>query len=888
MTKIKLLSLIFCPIVIIGTAAIVVSCNKTKHRVFGEEKTSITWDQINSYKKNIMDRLASKVFLYEYNYDTWCDDQASTQAVMDVCGTFNKRFSKFENPQTNKTSTYDDLNSAYNELVSLSKETGVDAVDFYDYENNLIPNLLNQYTIDLKSYNIPNPQTKIDALNKALTQQLTIADNNMYTNTQLAIAIAQQIKVAQTHISASKRSQNSANAELSVALQYAESKLNDTLVVANPNLLLDKLSIYSSTGIYDKGSELSDSDIGDIFTYDYDLTQGSVLSRPTCDYLNATSDTDVFNVNLKMSITRPLTSYTSANSATFGVSEILPGYKLHVKLADIDYNTNSAKCDITLQLGISKSTASGSDILWSSTNSANFSNYKKANGTDEGFVKITLDLDTLAYKQYIADNTYYSGLNSRFYSPAPDSDNVYFSASSSQRPFLDKVLQRYSGDKTLPYDLGNYPIILKEDEIAGLPSPNISSNLNMSGDSIIELNTKYHTNQSLALVATDVNTLATGTHNQSLKIQYAMVENINGKTKIIKTFPWMINGITPVSEMWARYDIDAAFFIKLKYVTAISDVFHGYNSIFSTIEKFSNDDLGKWDNILKIKRDFLIAESTLQVASISLSIVYTACSWMTFGASVAAAVICAATAALSLGVLAFGWVYYAKLEYKMEAAKKAKDESNKFLIAYNTLNVFISSQYSILHDPQGQMTPKNTACDTIINLLNSDDPNNSGKHYIDTIADFTIFVIDLNNDEQNKPHLNTQEKTDILHGFTYNNGATESIVSSYWLGLLSSWASVISSAAIALAKENNTDVGDITDFLEENIEAPFSELVSAFEAVHTIYELCELSEKIKTASQAVKASCIAESPFCPIALIVFSLIDEVVDVVKIFVEYYFS
>jgi hypothetical protein len=53
-----------------------------------------------------------------------------------------------------------------------------------------------------------------------------------------------------------------------------------------------------------------------------------------------------------MTITLPFATY-DAGAATFGEGEFLPGYKAHVRIIDKEDISNSHKCTLTLQFGVS-------------------------------------------------------------------------------------------------------------------------------------------------------------------------------------------------------------------------------------------------------------------------------------------------------------------------------------------------------------------------------------------------------------------------------------------------------------------------------------------------------------------------------------------------------
>jgi hypothetical protein len=75
----------------------------------------------------------------------------------------------------------------------------------------------------------------------------------------------------------------------------------------------------------------------------------------------------------------------------------------------------------------------------------------------------------------------------------PNEQGLWFDTTASQRTLLDQILSTaYVDSSTGDYDLQNHPLILNPHDYTDIPKPTFDS--------------QQHTNQELALVATDVNT----------------------------------------------------------------------------------------------------------------------------------------------------------------------------------------------------------------------------------------------------------------------------------------------------------------------------------------------------------------------------------------------
>jgi hypothetical protein len=140
--------------------------------------------------------------------------------------------------------------------------------------------------------------------------------------------------------------------DLQVALNYLESTVLDNIQMNTKGDFAGLVKDYSMSNNagYDVGSIVNPTDLSQAFIYNYDVTDGALLSKPNCDYQNATSTNTDYSINLK--VTAPLASQSFNGGSSFSIGEILPGYTLTAKIISKDTVTDSHKCSMAFQFGV--------------------------------------------------------------------------------------------------------------------------------------------------------------------------------------------------------------------------------------------------------------------------------------------------------------------------------------------------------------------------------------------------------------------------------------------------------------------------------------------------------------------------------------------------------
>jgi hypothetical protein len=147
-----------------------------------------------------------------------------------------------------------------------------------------------------------------------------------------------------------------------IALSFAEKQMGTNNLSYNENTNIDVpglLKDYSSNGKYDVGSILDFDDVSKLFSYNYDKTFGVDLSNygindvSNIQPFDGDYETD-FGVYEKQSFDKYSVLDENANVvADFEQNDILPGYKIHFRIANKDVDTDASKCVLTYEMGVS-------------------------------------------------------------------------------------------------------------------------------------------------------------------------------------------------------------------------------------------------------------------------------------------------------------------------------------------------------------------------------------------------------------------------------------------------------------------------------------------------------------------------------------------------------
>jgi hypothetical protein len=146
-----------------------------------------------------------------------------------------------------------------------------------------------------------------------------------------------------------------------LGLSFIQKKLNDYLIVNKDSDFAKDIVDYSNTGKkYDVGQEILDKDLSSLFKFNYDKTQGAIISDDNVnlddidvnvDQLKATDD-DTYDSENILTETKSFSEY-DGYGGTYGLAEFMPGFKLHAKIINKDVTSRSQYCHLEIQFGVS-------------------------------------------------------------------------------------------------------------------------------------------------------------------------------------------------------------------------------------------------------------------------------------------------------------------------------------------------------------------------------------------------------------------------------------------------------------------------------------------------------------------------------------------------------
>jgi hypothetical protein len=134
---------------------------------------------------------------------------------------------------------------------------------------------------------------------------------------------------------------NAIDIQKAAALNFVNNRLNNLITTIPDSTFTSLIKNYSSTGKYDVNDEIADVDLSKIFNFAYDRTEGAILSRVDLSQIDINindlkpSDDGQYNDAINQYEVKPLTTYSSYGG-TYGLAEVIPGYKLHAKIIGKD------------------------------------------------------------------------------------------------------------------------------------------------------------------------------------------------------------------------------------------------------------------------------------------------------------------------------------------------------------------------------------------------------------------------------------------------------------------------------------------------------------------------------------------------------------------------
>ncbi len=460
--------------------------------------------------------------------------------------------------------TKEGINAVYGYVNDEANKLGIQVADYYEILNNNIPNnTLNFYNILLN-----NGCSESDASKKAqnfkeeLICLLDEADEQLWDSFHYTLALQD--------FADDNNSQNQEDSVLATVLSYASTSFCDTLTVNQEFDAIKLLADYSDNGqgLIASDTQLSDEQVTKLFNYQYQLTEGCDFSDYRAwDIAPSTEDGDIPSTIVdKLSVTRPLDTF-NGYSVNFGKNEIYPGYKLNVKINSVENDEDSHKCNIQFKFGICKS-SNPSHILWQDDKML----VPDKDGNKSNFV--SLDISDMKLISNISKNKYSRDYETSYckLDEKPNKKGIYFEDSAASRTYLNEIMAKYTGDSDI-YDLKKNPVILTDPvDYAGIPTPT-------------NVDSCYHTNQIVALVARDIDT-----NNNVLTLSWAYVDTNIAKndenSKItnndflpVKYIPWK-NKNKNIDSIKVQYQIDPNLQNLLNCGTGIATTISSLGSIF--------------------------------------------------------------------------------------------------------------------------------------------------------------------------------------------------------------------------------------------------------------------------------------------------------------------
>ncbi len=385
----------------------------------------------------------------------------------------------------------DGIKSVYGYINNQASILGIDVADFDKFAAS-IPTLVAYYENDLLSNKYSQEDASKEANNyrNDLVSILNRATENLYDNVHLTLAMYPKTNIL------SEDAQNSyKNARLSSVLTWIKSNANSLISLRQEGLNL--LADYSddNIGLIQPGVELASKTydyMSNFFNYKYSVVEGWSVHQFSLDDIPATTPSNGYDQEILNGthITAPLESLRGTYS-TFNKDEILPGYKLHAKIKNINNMINSHSCKIEFSFGVSEK--DDDYVLWD--------DFLDSNSSDENSkIEFTTTFNDFSLINNISKNVYWKDLSLTANLPTkdvPDSNGVYYHDTADSRTNIDKIMATYRGDTSF-YDLKTNPIILDGDARKGISLP---TNFNA------KLINNFYTNQEFALIASDVDSI---------------------------------------------------------------------------------------------------------------------------------------------------------------------------------------------------------------------------------------------------------------------------------------------------------------------------------------------------------------------------------------------
>ncbi len=471
------------------------------------------------------------------------------------------------------------MQAKYNYVQEQANKLGVDVIDFEYYYNTFLFDSVNLLKDKLVQLNASADQ--IDELCTKYTQDLLSlldqAQKQMWDNTHIDLKIAELNNKYFDHnyatgelLTSEQMNKKLLDARLAAVLRHVQNANTNILTLQKSNTeFLNHVIGYGSTptiGEVKENTEIDSNLFKYLFNYKYNKIEGfdfadhgytPVDIKPA--EVGGDYNMDIVNLQTEQ---LPLDRYTG-EYAIYSPGDVLPGYKLHLYVTNIDEDTNSHECRLSVVFGISKD-SNNDYVLWDTPNGKiNDDAFDMMNQEDKDTsTTYTLSVDSQKQIENISNNVYYP--KKEYQVNIPDADlpkkesDAFFTSSVDKRTKLDKIMaNNYHGDSDT-YDLKNHPMYLSnEDDLAGICIPDIA-----------KLNISLHKNQSLKFVANDIDT-----NKNTLTGHFAIVdtftdESTNQKKTIeVKKIIWK-NKVNTYNDIKVQFDISK----ELKVLISVAQI----------------------------------------------------------------------------------------------------------------------------------------------------------------------------------------------------------------------------------------------------------------------------------------------------------------------------
>jgi hypothetical protein len=277
--------------------------------VLGSNFTNI---QLQDHKNALSDKLQLSLLAAGCDYDT----------IASTVGTFEANINDHYNSLQGLTTQNMDT---YNFMESEANKFGVSVIDYDSMYNCVAKNI---------SQSSPEAANTIQKL--LVRDQYNLSDLAKF-RTDLSLALG-----------------GTQNEVLSSMLQEIDLSFNNSLTVKDDGTFINKLSIYSSSGKYKEGDIISENDLQDVFQYQYQTTYGYDYASnfDQLEYIEPTSTGEYEQSVFDSLIAKKDMSGFDGAYASYAPGEFIPNYLLKAKILNLDYKTDSHKCDITFQFGV--------------------------------------------------------------------------------------------------------------------------------------------------------------------------------------------------------------------------------------------------------------------------------------------------------------------------------------------------------------------------------------------------------------------------------------------------------------------------------------------------------------------------------------------------------